>query len=253
MYYWEAFIIGLAGSLHCIGMCGPIALALPLKQPDWAGRSMAALLYNLGRAITYALMGAIFGALGLGFRLAGLQQSLSIALGIIMILTVLFPMLFRKWGSPAFLETFNKKLQLILSRRFSSPGYLSLFTIGLLNGLLPCGLVYMAIAGALVSGSLADGALFMFVFGLGTIPVMLALSLGGVYVGIQVRNRIRRIIPYAVILIGVLFILRGLNLGIPMISPKVETKKEKVVMECCKPKPADSLSTEGPQNSNDKP
>lgn len=236
MLLWTAFTIGILGSFHCIGMCGPIALALPLKQESWASRTMAALLYNFGRALTYALLGAIFGLFGQGLKLAGFQQWVSIVLGVIMILSVLFPAIFRGIGTPRIFHKPVEALKGSLARRFSNPSFLSLFTIGILNGFLPCGLVYIAIAGAIASSGVIEGALYMFIFGIGTMPIMLALSLAGKLVSIRFRNNIRRIIPYLVVLIGALFILRGMNLGIPMLSPKVETHKEEVVLECCKEK-----------------
>ena len=242
MELWAALSLaityGFITSFHCIGMCGPIALALPLRQQTWFSRVTAALLYNIGRAITYATLGAIFGLFGMGLKLVSFhfQQGVSIAFGVLMILSVLFPALFRNVGTPAFLKRPLDRLKGSLARRFSNPSYLSLFTIGLLNGLLPCGPVYIAIAAALASSSVLDGALYMFVFGLGTMPTMLALSLAGNLVSLSFRKAIRKVVPFVVVLIGTLFILRGMNLGIPMVSPKIEKKQEKVELECCKGK-----------------
>jgi sulfite exporter TauE/SafE len=229
----SALTLGLLGSFHCIGMCGPIAVALPLKNDSWFTRIFSALLYNLGRTLTYGVMGLVFGLLGSGFRMAGLQQWASIIIGIIMILSVIFPALFRNHVNlDAWVTKLTSRLKSAFGKLFSTRSYMSLWIIGLLNGLLPCGLVYMAIAGAIVTSSMVSGAVYMVIFGLGTIPVMLALSVLGNIVSLRFRNFIRKIVPVFIIIIGLLFILRGMNLGIKYISPKME-KEETTKMECC--------------------
>jgi len=233
MIYLSALTIGLLGSFHCIGMCGPIAIALPLKNENWFTRIFGGLLYNTGRTITYALLGAIFGLAGMGFRLGGLQQWVSIIMGILMILSVLFPVLFKK--STAITQFTNKITGKLISRfrkMFSIRTYYSLFIIGILNGFLPCGLVYIAIAGALAVGEVYESAVYMVFFGFGTIPIMLLLSLLGNIVSQRFRTIIRKILPIFVIIIGILFILRGMNLGIKYISPKM-SKEEPTKVECC--------------------
>lgn len=217
-----AFTLGLIGSFHCIGMCGPIALALPLSTSNWLSKFFGASTYNIGRALTYGLMGLIFGLLGKGFKLAGLQQWVSIIMGIIMIISVLFPKLFNRQlklesSLSRFIYQLKKSLSSLLKKRSNS----SLFIIGLLNGFLPCGLVYMALAGSIATGELLKGSLYMLLFGLGTLPVMLTVSLLGNFISTQIRNQIRRIIPILIVIIGILFILRGMNLGIKYISPKL--------------------------------
>jgi hypothetical protein len=103
------------------------------------------------------------------------------------------------------------------------------FIIGLLNGLLPCGMVYFALAGALASGSVMQGVVFMVMFGLGTIPLMLLVSYLGIFINVAVRNTIKKIVPYFMLIMGVLFILRGLNLNIPYVSPVIENSINKVI------------------------
>lgn len=223
MYIITAIVLGLMGSFHCIGMCGPIALALPLNNTSWFTRIIGALLYNIGRAITYALMGAVFGILGEGLQLGGFQRWISIAMGTIMILAIVFPALFRGSGKlDKYLYGYNTRLKKRFGVLFNQRSYSSLLIIGLLNGLLPCGLVYMALAGAIATGGVSSGALFMFIFGLGTLPMLLLLSLAGNVVSESFKASINKIIPYVIVIIGILFILRGLNLGIPFISPPEE-------------------------------
>ncbi len=215
--------IGLVGSFHCIGMCGPIAVALPLKNHSYAAKIAGGLLYNIGRTLTYAVLGLLFGLLGQGIQLAGFQQWTSILLGVIMILGVLFPYLFKqKINLNTLFTGYAGRLINNLRKLFGNRSYRSLFGIGLLNGLLPCGLVYVAIAGAINTNHILGGAGFMILFGLGTIPMMLLLSLTGSLINLRLRSLMRKVVPYFIVLLGVLFILRGLSLGIPYVSPKAE-------------------------------
>jgi sulfite exporter TauE/SafE len=220
-------------------MCGPIALAIPLKTSSWLARITGGLIYNIGRAITYAVMGAIFGLLGRGLVMSGFQQWISVIMGAIMILSVITPSLYKnRFKAEKGLFSFVGKVKLSLGKLFTQRSYGSLFLIGLLNGLLPCGLVYVAIAAAIATGSSAGGALFMFIFGLGTLPMMLSISLIGNLITLELRKKITRLIPYAIVFIGVLFILRGLSLGIPFLSPpeKAMTLPTEQV-DVSKPKP----------------
>lgn len=240
MVYLSALTLGLIGSFHCIGMCGPIALAIPLKTSSWLARITGGVIYNVGRALTYAVMGAIFGLLGRGLVMSGFQQWVSVIMGAIMILSVITPSLYKnRFNAEKGLFSFVGKVKLSLGKLFTQRSYSSLFLIGLLNGLLPCGLVYVAIAAAIATGSAASGGLFMFIFGLGTLPMMLAISLIGNLITLELRKKITRLIPYAIVFIGVLFVLRGLSLGIPFLSPpeKAMTVPTEQV-DVTEPKPA---------------
>ncbi len=220
MFITAAILLGLVGSFHCVGMCGPIALALPISQSGWLQKVLGTLLYNIGRAITYAAMGAVFGVLGEGIQLGGFQSWVSIAMGVIMVLSVLFPVLFRNTHFfNQYINGYVIRLQDTLAPLFRNRSLFPLFVIGLLNGLLPCGLVYVALAGAIATGGVANGALFMFLFGLGTLPMLAAVTLLGNALSGPFKTAINKLVPYVVVIIGVLFILRGLNLGIPYISP----------------------------------
>ena len=126
-----------------------------------------------------------------------------------------------------------------LSSLFSKRNYGAFFSIGLLNGLLPCGLVYMALAGSIATGSVVNGALFMMFFGLGTLPFMFAVTYYSNLISLRVRNQMRKVVPVVVALMAVLMILRGMNLGIDYISPKLTqekcevTKGSKEKLDCC--------------------
>ena len=225
---WSSFLIGLVGSLHCLGMCGPIVLALPGTTDNRLGFVSGRLLYNLGRAITYAFMGAVAGVIGQGIAMAGFQQWLGIIAGSLMILSVLLPTKAARRILPT--QMYDKAMVSLKNRLgslLSDSSGKSMLTIGLLNGFLPCGLVYLALAGSLVMGSVAGGALYMFIFGLGTLPVMLVASFASGLITGGLRKIITRVIPVGIIVLGVLFILRGLSLGIPFLSPDMEMMKKK--------------------------
>lgn len=225
---WSAFAIGAVGSLHCLGMCGPIVLVLPGDARERGRFLLGRLLYNLGRAVTYAFMGAVAGMLGQGIAMAGFQQWLGIVAGGLMILSVIIPASVLRRVLPAgrydrMLDALKRRMGALLGNASTR----SLFTIGLLNGFLPCGLVYMALAGSLVMGSVAGGALYMLLFGLGTLPVMLVASYASGWITGEARKRITRLIPVGVFVLGVLFVLRGLSLGIPFLSPDMDMMKKK--------------------------
>jgi len=226
----SALVLGLMGSFHCAGMCGPIAIALPLHGNTVPQKIFGGTLYNLGRTITYGIMGAIFGMLGQGVEMIGFQQKISVIMGVLMIVSVLFPALFKnQYRMDKSWFSFVVKLKSTIGKMFSIRSFSSLFLIGLLNGLLPCGLVYMAIAGAIGTGEVVLGSLYMILFGLGTIPMMLSISLVGNVMSLAIRNKINKLIPVLVVVVGIFFVLRGLSLGIPFLSPpkqKIEQKFE---------------------------
>ena len=179
MEYLSALIVGLVGSLHCAGMCGPIAIAIPLNNQSWFSRIFGTLVYNTGRTLTYAILGAIFGLAGFGLALGGLQQWVSIALGALMILSVIVPRIGKAGKSVTRIsEIVSGRVKRLFGKYFKIRTYPSLMFLGILNGFLPCGLVYIALAGALVMNQVAEGALYMVFFGLGTLPVLLLLGTG---------------------------------------------------------------------------
>jgi hypothetical protein len=214
-----AFIMGLAGSLHCVGMCGPLALALPINHSDNLSRFAGGTLYNIGRIASYAAVGLIFGSAGKLLIASHWQSKLSLTLGIVILLYLLIPKKYFHFSKPT---VFNKPffaLRKQLAKLFQSKNFSSLFFIGILNGLLPCGLVYLALTSSVISGSPLNGALFMSFFGLGTFPAMLATILMGNYLNQQVRLKINRALPIFLFIMAALLVLRGLELGIPFVSP----------------------------------
>lgn len=217
--YISALIFGLLGSFHCIGMCGPIAFMLPIDRENKAKGFFQILSYHFGRLFTYSFIGLLFGFLGKGFYLFGFQQQISIIIGVLMILFILFPKVFKKVNFSRSISNIIFKVKNSLGKELKKKRNDTFFTIGFLNGFLPCGLVYMAILGALATTNAFSGSLYMFLFGLGTIPLMTAVVYLGNFTKGALRSRVQKIIPIVVVFIGVLFILRGLGLGIPYVSP----------------------------------
>ncbi len=234
--FFVAFVIGIVGSFHCVGMCGPLALALPLDHNSFSAKLKGAFLYNAGRIVTYAFFGLIFGSIGQTAALFGFQQWLSIGAGALILLFIVMPKKYKMQSTAAnYTNGGFSRLRSTLAGLFTKENNASLFVIGLLNGLLPCGLVYMAVAGAIAAGDMVSSILFMAAFGLGTLPVMWSITFFGNYVGLGMRQKIRKAYPYMMGLMACLLILRGLGLGIPYISPEMNTEKVTVQGCCTKP------------------
>jgi uncharacterized protein len=224
---------GFPGSLHCAGMCGPIALALPIVNKSKISRITGILFYNKGRIFTYGFLGILFGLLGRTFVIAGYQQVLSVTLGILILAFVVLPL------TPLQRFTFDNillkpvsKLKIALGKLFDKKTYGALFSIGVLNGVLPCGLVYAAVAGAIAVAQPAKAGLFMMSFGLGTLPAMMALLLTGQKVNIELRNKFKKLAPVFVVAMALLLIVRGMNLGTPYVSPELD-KSNCTKYHCC--------------------
>ncbi|GAA4302931.1 sulfite exporter TauE/SafE family protein [Nibribacter koreensis] len=205
-------------------MCGPIAMALPVGRGTGASFLGGRLLYNIGRLSTYVLLGALAGAIGSTLNLAGWQQTLSIASGVMMLLLVVLPAAtsnkINRWLGT---EKWWNVLRRAMAKHFGNGSPRSLYQIGVLNGLLPCGMVYFALAGALSAPGVGGAMLYMAMFGLGTIPLMWLVSLSGKMIQPKMRYYMRIAVPYVAGCLAVLFILRGLNLGVPYISPQLVT------------------------------
>ena len=219
----SALFLGLANSLHCVGMCGPIAFSLGLSQEKNIYFYLKNLIYQLGRVTTYTTLGLLIGFIGQGLNFGGVQKYVSIIAGVMMIIYTLLPKrtiakVERTSGGSKLLIRLKSSLGKFIKKR----NYSSLYVTGILNGLLPCGAVYVALTAALATGCFLKSTFFMFLFGLGTIPLMFLIVLFGTTINVRVRNKINKIIPYITILIGVIFILRGLELGIPFLSPPPE-------------------------------
>ena len=217
---YSAFIFGLISSFHCVGMCGPIAMMLPVDRSNEAKKVTQIITYHIGKLTAYGTLGLIFGLLGKSFYLAGMQQQLSIFVGILMIVVALVPeKVFAKYNFSKPVYKVIIKVKSSLGQQFKKKSYKSLFTIGLLNGFLPCGMVYVAIFGATAMQSVSLGVIYMILFGIGTIPMMVAVVYASGLISFSFRGNIQKAIPVIAVLIGMLFIIRGLGLDIPYLSP----------------------------------
>ncbi len=230
---WSALIFGLLGSFHCVGMCGPIAFMLPVDRNNSIRKIIQIFTYHFGRLLAYSLIGFIFGLVGKSLYIFGIQQQLSIVIGILMIVIVLLPYkTFSKYNFSKPLFQIISKVKSGLGKALKKKTADTFLTIGFLNGFLPCGLVYMAVFGAMASGNALQGSLYMFLFGLGTIPLMTTAIYLGKFLNTTIKQRITKAIPVFVVIIGLLFILRGLGLGIPYFSPAPITEMASGDIDC---------------------
>ena len=210
---------GALGSVHCVGMCGPLALSLP-GADRLPGRFLVErLLYNGGRVVTYAVLGGLVGLVGRVVSLAGFQQVLSIGIGTAMVLVAIVPWVSRQVRrleqAPS---AFLRRVTAPIGTLYRSGGPAAMLLIGLLNGLLPCGFVYAALATAVTAGDPLASMTFMAAFGVGTGPAMLGVSLLGRLASTAWRTRLQRWMPAGLAAVGLLLIVRGLALG-GMLSP----------------------------------
>ncbi|MCB9189875.1 MAG: sulfite exporter TauE/SafE family protein [Flavobacteriales bacterium] len=222
IFIWSAISLGLVSNFHCLGMCGPIALAIPVKSHSISSRLASILTYNSGRIFTYALIGGMFGIFGQGISMAGFQQQLSLVLGALIILSAIAILIDRRTN---FLSKILPKQAMILQQKMGNylrkQGYMNNFILGFLNGLLPCGLVYFALVGALSTGSFINGILFMIFFGIGTLPVMILMPWIKDLLTVNFRSKLQKSVPIFLLVFGAILFVRGANLGIPFLSPKV--------------------------------
>jgi len=216
-----AFFIGLFGSIHCIGMCGPLAFAVPVAQDKWWLIIGDKVLYNAGRIVSYTFIGFLIGFLGRQLWISGLQQGISIVSGLLIILAGCSRIFKIKFIQSKKLSLVTSPINKLLNYAFSH--HAGHFVIGLLNGFLPCGFVYLALAGAINTNSPAMAAQYMFWFGAGTFPLMLIATVSSGFIGPVIRRRINRTMPYLMVCLGCWFVIRGASLNIPYLSPPKST------------------------------
>jgi hypothetical protein len=229
MQFWTALLIGLAGSLHCAGMCGPLVLAMPASSGKFGVHLTNKLAYNAGRIMTYGALGLVFGLFGQLIGLAGFQRWVSIAAGAAILLSLL------AWPLRNATRLIARPVGILksaLGRALRQHSLAAQFSFGLLNGLLPCGLVYVACAAAAATSNILTGLQYMLLFGLGTVPMMLGLGLAGQGLNFKLQLRLRKLIPVGLGMMAALLILRGLGLGIPYLSPQLDASAP-TKSSCC--------------------
>ena len=227
--YTMALVMGFTGSLHCAGMCGPIVWIMPVQAFKGFKKVVALGLYHLGRISVYALLAVTLHSFRDLFK-PGIQQYISLLLGGSLLVI----------GVLSFVPDHNLRIRLPwagyvkkqLGNVIGKPGLAMLGIAGILNGLLPCGLVYMALSASLVAASTLQAATFMYVFGAGTLPMLISISLLKTRLSFIRTNHIRKFVPVTIFAFGCLFMLRGMNLGIPYLSPKVVVAQHEI-RSCC--------------------
>jgi len=209
MELWTGFTLGLLGSFHCIGMCGPIALSIPGEDRSAGGMLFRGLLYNSGRIFTYAFLGFGLGILGMGATVAGYQHILSILLGAGIIFFAIVPRIKLPGKLTSTYQKFQSLVSSTIATLFKERSTYSSFLIGLLNGFLPCGFVVTALAVALVTDTALHSSIYMALFGLGTLPIMLFMNMAPGFISPKLRSKLRPFSTYFAIIIGLLLIWRG--------------------------------------------
>jgi sulfite exporter TauE/SafE len=216
--FYSAFMMGFIGSLHCVGMCGPIAMMLPADTSKRCKFIMGRVLYNSGRIMTYAIFGLLVGFIGESTTYFVSQKLLSIFLGALILIGVFLP---KTWKNKLSLNNyvlgFTNLVKGSLSKLFKKHSLTTQFLFGVLNGFLPCGLVYAALSGAFLTEALTDGMLFMVLFGVGTLPMMLGVSLGATWLRKTFGAKLPKLIPITYSFIGLWLIFRGLIISFPHI------------------------------------
>ena len=229
--YWIAFLLGFFGSLHCIGMCGPLALAVhSAKEQTGLAVLSGSISYNIGRIIGYVFLGMIFGAIGSIAAFSGAQRFLSICLGVIMVLFFVFSanpdQLISK---SAVLKKMYGKVTVTLSTFLRKSKRVPSFYLGLINGFLPCGLVYLAIAGAISLGTIYGSMGFMMFFGLGTFPAMVGVVISHQALSQRWRISLTKVYPYISLTLGIYLIYRGWMSKLPLELDFFEALKNPVL------------------------
>ena len=213
MIFISAIILGFGGSLHCIGMCGPIVLSLPQVGGTNGYRLSTKMSYNAGRIATYSMLGALIGLLGQGIDFMGYQQMISLALGVFILTMVILSYLLQKdLLKIPFLNRLWYKLSPQIQQALAKQPVEAMFKLGLINGLLPCGLVYLGLMNAVLAGGVWSGALSMAAFGLGTLPVMMLTIMGASRIRKVLGRRSQLVMKSMTLFFAIFLILRGLGI-----------------------------------------
>ena len=232
--FTAAFLLGLGGSAHCLGMCGPLVVMMPFKNFKGFHLVAAQSIYHLSRTLAYVSMGLIFGLFGQGISLFSKTQHLSIFMGALVILMVFFPKIIALLSTSRFFRNISSKHGQYLRKVQQTQSLGAMAILGFFNGLLPCGLSYAAVGGAIALGNTTHAVMFMLLFGIGTSPALMALGSAQNWLKPNLRLKFSKLSPIMGILLGVLLILRGLDLGIPYLSPKVEKSCHTIEeVSCC--------------------
>ncbi len=225
------FLFGFSSSLHCIGMCGPLTLMIPANGDKRINRIFSFILYHSGRIFVYMLLGTIFSLAGRMIYISGLQQYVSITAGTVLLIIaigIIFNLQQLQMSLPVFL---TGKIRWLIIRIVNSPIRLQThFLLGAANGILPCGMVYIALVTVLSFSNLLTGIGFMAAFGSGTLPALFLFSIGANMLGTNLKIHLRKLSPFVLAFSGLLLLLRGLNLAIPFLSPQLPQPLKDIIV-----------------------
>jgi sulfite exporter TauE/SafE len=203
--WWTALLMGFAGSLHCAGMCSPLAMAVTSQKPFL----LTKITYNTGRILTYGILGAIAASFGSLFMITPWQGIISFAIGALFLLMgigaisgVHIPLI------TIALNRFTSRLKNLFNFWLKKKNSFAVLIMGMLNGLLPCGLTYLAMTYCFIMPSMMEGFWFMILFGAGTWPVMIGFTwLLSIGFG-KIKVNYQRITTVVFIMIGAWLVAR---------------------------------------------
>jgi sulfite exporter TauE/SafE len=219
IFYFSAFLIGLAGSVHCVGMCGPLALAIPGASKDKGFTFfLRTIAYQMSRISGYGVLGLVVGLFSQGMQFTGVQPYFSLLSGILLLFLGFFGIIpeVNAFSKYPMIRQFHIKINRIIGTAMSNDHLSTPFVLGFLNAMLPCGMIYIALGTGLSSGSIGEAALYLISFGLGTLPLMFMLSLSGQFLSLQMRRSWQKAIPFIFMLSGIILIYKGMNMDLPV-------------------------------------
>ncbi|MFZ1513985.1 MAG: sulfite exporter TauE/SafE family protein [Saprospiraceae bacterium] len=224
----SALTLGLGSSLHCMGMCGPLVMAMPFQDLNGDVSTYRLIMYHAGKTLSYAFLGFILGSFGMGFKLLGYQQGFSLFFGVSILIISLFPYITN--STRTYQNRIFGNLSQISASLLKRSGKNSIFYLGVANGLIPCGIVYIALAASVLMYSSLKASVFMMIFGLATIPSLSIIIYSKRLITSSFGKNFKTMSLVFSLTLSMLFIMRGMNLGIPYLSPKLA---ENSTLNCC--------------------
>lgn len=219
IFYFSAFLIGLAGSVHCVGMCGPLALAIPGASKDKGFTFfLRTIAYQISRISGYGVLGLIVGFFSQGMQFTGVQPYFSLLSGILLLFLGFFGIIpeVNAFSKYPIIQHFQVKINRIIGTVMTNEHFSTPFVLGFLNAMLPCGMIYIALGTGLSSGNMSEAALYLISFGLGTLPLMFMVSLSGQFLSLQMRRSWQKAIPIIFMISGIILIYKGMNIALPV-------------------------------------
>lgn len=221
-----AFVLGLGGSLHCLGMCGPLILMMPFKSGENSSTALNLTVYFVSKSVLYGVIGLVIGLFGLGIRGIMGQYLLSLVAGSFILGVTLWPVLNRWLALPSKLHL---KMVDWYNRLNTRPRWYYFIVLGVFNALLPCVMIWVAAGASAVTADPVKGFLFMSIFGLGTAPALIAAFLSQSIIKRKLRLGLQRTSKIIAFVLGIVLLMRGLNLNIPHSHSPVMNQVSKLI------------------------